>query len=136
MELVKLNDENSFDPTPKLKSSPVPLLFVSFDECEINCVHCGEEYTRTIIYGQRYCKKCLSCYLNNITDNNIYLDVYLFTKDSECNDHYEISRTKVSPNIQECCRNCLVIKCFKQTIGYYQLPLLTTKILRNVLYDT
>jgi hypothetical protein len=43
----------------------------------------GEIYTQTIISGQKYCKKCLSCYLTNITDNNMYLDVYLFTKDLE-----------------------------------------------------
>ncbi|UZO06654.1 uncharacterized protein OCT59_026966 [Rhizophagus irregularis] len=117
MELVKLNDENSFDPTPKLKSSPVSISFVSFNENDKNCIHCGEEYTETIIRYQKYCKKCLSCYLTNITDNNIYLDVYLFAKDLECNEH-EISRTKVPRNIQECCRNCLIILCFKQIIWF------------------
>ncbi|GET58751.1 kinase-like domain-containing protein [Rhizophagus irregularis DAOM 181602=DAOM 197198] len=118
MELVKLNDENSFDPTPKLKSSSVPIFFVSFDERDNNCFHCGEEYTRTIIYGQKYCKKCLSCYLNNITAINIHLVVYLFAKDSECTDYHEIIRTKVPPNIQEC---CLIILFFKQIISHYQL---------------
>ncbi|RGB36074.1 kinase-like domain-containing protein [Rhizophagus diaphanus] len=118
MELVKLlNDENSFDPTPKLKSSPVPIFFVSFNGYDNNCIHCGEKYIQTPIGNQIYCKKCLSSYLTNITDNNIYLDVYLFTKDLECNEH-EISRTKVPQNIQECCRNCLTILCFKQTPGY------------------
>ncbi|CAB5152165.1 unnamed protein product [Rhizophagus irregularis] len=104
MELVKLNDENSFDPTPKLKSSPVPIFFVSFNWKDKNCFHCGEEYTEMTIYDQRYCKKCLSSYLTNITDtNNIYLDVHLFTKELECNKH-EISSTKVPQNIQECCK--------------------------------
>ncbi|UZO17168.1 uncharacterized protein OCT59_008529 [Rhizophagus irregularis] len=117
MELVKLNNENSFDPTPKLKSSPVPISFVSFNKNDKNCIHCGEEYTETIIRYQKYCKKCLSYYLTNITDNNIYLDVYLFTKDLECNEH-EISRTKVPQNIQECCRNCLIILYFKQIIWF------------------
>ncbi|CAB4408403.1 unnamed protein product [Rhizophagus irregularis] len=112
MELVKLNDENSFDPTPKLKSSPVPIFFVSFNSGDYNCIHCGEEYIYTPIYCQKYCKTCLSSYLTNITDNNIYLDC-LFTKDLECNEH-EISRTKVPQNIQECCRNCLTILYFKQ----------------------
>ncbi|PKY27234.1 kinase-like protein [Rhizophagus irregularis] len=116
MELLKLNDENSFDPTPKLKSSPVPIFFVSFNCDDKNCFHCGEEYTEMTIY--RYCKKCLSYYLTNITDtNNIYLDVHLFTKELECNKH-EISRTKVPQNIQECCRNCLTILCFKQISDY------------------
>ncbi|RGB35846.1 hypothetical protein C1646_758872 [Rhizophagus diaphanus] len=106
MELVKLNDENSFDPTPKLKSSPVPIFFVSFDERDNNCFHCGEKYTRTFIYGQKYCKKCLSYCLNNMTDINIHLDVYVR------------NRTKVPQNIQEF---CLIILSFKQIFGYYQL---------------
>jgi hypothetical protein len=118
MDLVKLNEENSFDPTPKLKSSPVPIFFVSFNENDDNCIQCGEEYTLTLIHSQKYCKKCLSCYLINITDNNMYLDVYLLTKDLECSEH-EISKTKVPQNIQECCRNCLVILFFKQIIGRY-----------------
>ncbi|GBB90454.1 hypothetical protein RclHR1_01740031 [Rhizophagus clarus] len=37
MELAKIiNDENTFDPTPKLKSSPIPIKFISFnvnDKC-------------------------------------------------------------------------------------------------------
>ncbi|CAB4441443.1 unnamed protein product [Rhizophagus irregularis] len=113
MELVKLNDENSFDPTPKLKSSPIPIFFISFCWLDHYCIHCGEEYTRTIVAHQKYCKKCLLSYLTNITDNNIYLDVYLLTKDLECNEH-EISRTKIPQKIQECCRNCLMVLYFKQ----------------------
>jgi hypothetical protein len=128
MELVKLNEKNSFDPTPKLKSSPVPIFFVSFNRSDKNCIHCGEEYTLTLIYEQKYCKKCLSCYLINITDNNLYLDVYLLTKDLECSEH-EISKTKIPRNIQECCRNCLIIISFKQIIDSYSS--MSTKI-KNV----
>ncbi|PKB96760.1 kinase-like protein [Rhizophagus irregularis] len=136
MELIKLVntiDESSFDPTPKLKSSPVPIFFVSFIKDDKNCINCGEEYTQTIIYDQKYCKKCLSCYLTNITDNNLYLDVYLLTKELECSKH-EINRTKVPKNIQECCRNCLTILCFKQIIGYntYIYRQLKSFIYKNV----
>jgi hypothetical protein len=106
MNLVKLNEENSFEPTPKLKSSPVPILFVSFNQSDNNCIHCGEKYTTTLVYNQKYCKKCLSCYLININDNYMYLGVYFLTKDLECSEH-EISKTKLPQNIQECCRNCL-----------------------------
>ncbi|PKB95334.1 kinase-like protein, partial [Rhizophagus irregularis] len=120
MEVGKLDEKNSFDPTPRLKSSPVPIFFVSFNWVDDNCIHCGEKYTSTIIRYQKYCKKCLSCYLNNITDNNIYLDVYLFTKDLECNEH-KISRTKIPRNIQECCRNCLTILCFKQIPEHFSI---------------
>src|SRR6266496_322885 len=110
MELVSTNDENSFDPTPRLKSSPVPILFVSFNGLDINCIHCGDKYAETLfcIWKQKYCKKCLSSYITKITDNKIYLDVYIFTKNLECSEH-EISRTKEPQTIQECCKNCLEI---------------------------
>jgi hypothetical protein len=131
MDLVKLNEENSFDPTPKLKSSSVPSFFVSFNWSDENCIYCRDEYTLTLIYDQKYCKKCLSCYLNNITDNNMYLDVYLLIKDLECSEH-KISKTKVPQNIQECCRNCLIIIFFKQiNDSYYHYLDSSTKI-KNV----
>ena len=45
MKLVNTNDENSFDPTPKLKSSPIPILFLTFDDRYIDsksrCFYCG-----------------------------------------------------------------------------------------------
>ncbi|RIA91091.1 hypothetical protein C1645_132552 [Glomus cerebriforme] len=114
MELNK-NNENSFDPTPKLKSSPIPITFVSFNRCDYNCNYCGEEYTETVFgnYLQKYCKNCLSRYITDITDNDTYLDVYFYTKTLECNEH-EISGTKEPQNIQECCTNCLEILLFKQ----------------------
>src|SRR6266496_4303422 len=106
MELVNTNDENSFDPTPKLNSSPIPILFVSFNRDDKNCVHCGDEYTETLLGKQKYCKKCLSSYITEITDNKIYLVYY--TENLKCSEH-EISKTKEPQNIQECCRNCLEI---------------------------
>ncbi|UZO23875.1 uncharacterized protein OCT59_016204 [Rhizophagus irregularis] len=51
-------------------------------------------------------EKCLSRYINDITDNDIYLDVY-YTMDLECSEH-EISSTKVPQSIQECCGNCVI----------------------------
>ncbi|GES90720.1 kinase-like domain-containing protein [Rhizophagus clarus] len=123
MALVNTNDDKFFDPTPKLKSSPIPILFVSFNYDDEYCIHCGDKYTKTPLKYinnfnytsgyQKYCKKCLSSYISKITDNERYLDVYILTKNLECNEH-EISREKVPQNIQECCRNCLEILCFKQ----------------------
>src|SRR5579862_1847437 len=96
MELVNTNYcESSFDPTPKLKSSPVPILFVSFNSEDDKCIYCREEYFKTSVYfygygvvnrNQKYCKKCLSSYLTDITDKNTYLDVYLYTRNSECDE--------------------------------------------------
>src|SRR6266516_658116 len=102
MELVNTN-ENS---TPKLNSSPVPILFVSFNGYDENCIHCGDKHVKALFCYQRYCKKCLSSYITEITDNKMYLDVYIFTRNLECSEH-EISKTKEPQNIQECCRNCL-----------------------------
>jgi hypothetical protein len=137
MELVNAYDKNSFDPTPKLKSSPVPIFFVSFNEDDVNCIRCGEKYIRTIIYEQKYCKKCLSRYLTKITDNNMYLDVYfLLTKDFEYSKH-EISRSKVSQNIQECCRNCLMILYFKQITSKYFFSITSDyQYLVNFIYES
>src|SRR2546421_346439 len=90
MELVKnINDESSFDPTPKLKSSPIPILFVPFNELDDDCFNCGDRYTEcedtyaTLILQQKYCKKCILRYITDITDNNTYLEVTLRT----CGQH-------------------------------------------------
>jgi hypothetical protein len=67
-------------------------------------------------------------------DNNTYLDVYLLIKDLECSEH-EISKTKVPQNIQECCRNCLIIIFFKQInyrYGYYYNPFDLNTITKSV----
>ncbi|PKY33531.1 hypothetical protein RhiirB3_394879 [Rhizophagus irregularis] len=117
MEIVNTNDKNSFDPTPRLKSSPIPIEFISFSVLDENCVYCGEKYINALFTSQKYCKKCLSRYISDITDNNIYLDVYIYTIDLECSEH-EISGAKVPQNIQECCGNCVIILCFKQINGF------------------
>ncbi len=42
--LVNVNDD--FDPTPKLKFSPIPIWFVSFNKIyHKNCIYCGDTYT-------------------------------------------------------------------------------------------
>jgi hypothetical protein len=123
MELINTNNEYSFDPTPKLKSSPIPIEFISFNKYDNKCIHCGEEYTETLLADQKYCKKCLSHYISNINDNHIYLDTYLYTKKLECVQH-EINKTNEPQNIQECCRNCFEIICFKQiqiSTNYFNL---------------
>ncbi len=72
MELVNINDENSFNPTPKLKSSPVPILFVSFNKRDKNCIYCGDRYNEALFCDrQRYCKKCLLSYITQMTDNKL-----------------------------------------------------------------
>src|SRR5581483_4728093 len=115
MELVKTNDKNSFDPTPKLKSSPIPILFVPYNDNDKNCFHCGDRYTETLFYYQKYCKKCLSQYIVDTTDKNTYLDICMYTMYLECNKH-KTSRNKESliQNIQDWCENCSGVSYFKQ----------------------
>src|SRR5581483_8799296 len=111
MEITRL----IFDPTPKLKSSPLPILFISFNECDVKCFHCENKYTKTLFFGQRYCKKCLSRYIADTTDNNICLDMCIYTMKLDCNEH-EMSRNKGSliRNIQDWCEDCSGISYFKQ----------------------
>ncbi|UZO14683.1 uncharacterized protein OCT59_006134 [Rhizophagus irregularis] len=103
---------NDKDPTPKLKSSPIPILFISFNEKDNNCLNCEGEYIWTPFCSQKYCKKWFSLYITDINNNSdVYLDVYLLG----CNKHKIIGIS----NIEECCRNCLKILYFKQIPASY-----------------
>ncbi|CAB4410444.1 unnamed protein product [Rhizophagus irregularis] len=117
MELTNTNDENSFDPTPRLKSSPIPINFVPFNIWEKKCFNCGEYYIKTHYHDQNYCKKCLLNYLTNITDNNIYLDVYVFTRNLECNEH----EIKYVVNIMDVLDSYQIIYDILESEKYYKL---------------
>src|ERR1051325_11545559 len=120
MALVNTNDENSFDPTPKLKSSPIPILFVSFNFEDEKCFHCGNEYTKTLFFKQKYCKTCLSRYVTEITDNNTYLDMSIYTTNLECSNHEMRDKELLIQNIQEWCEICSGVSYFKQIHTYNQ----------------
>src|SRR4051812_33471984 len=112
MELTLTNNENDFDPTPELKSSPKPIKFIPFkyvDEC-----HCGNEYSWTVLFEQEYCKNCLSKYISCITDNNTYLDVHIVTNDTYCNKHEARNADFCTQDIQEWCETCSDILYFNQ----------------------
>ncbi|PKY28332.1 hypothetical protein RhiirB3_444440, partial [Rhizophagus irregularis] len=66
-------NENSFNPTPKLKSSPVPILFIPFNTSDKICNFCENEYSETDFFYQKFCKNCLSKYLedDNVSVRNI-----------------------------------------------------------------
>ena len=66
MNLTITNNENPFDPTPKLKSSPVPILFIPFNNNESKCNYCKNKYSITILFNQKYCKNCLLQYIESI----------------------------------------------------------------------
>ncbi|GES72979.1 kinase-like domain-containing protein [Rhizophagus clarus] len=69
-----VSNDDSFDPTPKLKSSPIPIKFISFNENDINCFYCKNPYTETLLFKQRYCEKCLLQYVTYFKQiiNNSY----------------------------------------------------------------
>ena len=48
MEIVNANDENSFDPTPRLKSSPIPIKFISFNRSDENCIYSSKIFGKII----------------------------------------------------------------------------------------
>ncbi|RIA91109.1 kinase-like domain-containing protein [Glomus cerebriforme] len=118
MEFINANDD-SFDPTPKLRSSPILIDFVSFNQNDINCNNCGNKYSETLLFEQKYCKGCLLGYLNKIIiDNYTYLDLHISVINSECTEH----KTR-DFFTQEWCDSCSVISFFKQiptnSLAYY-----------------
>jgi hypothetical protein len=113
---------NHFDPTPALKSSPEPILFIPFNNEKSKCVNdnCGNKYSTTLLYKQKYCKKCLLSYVKNIitADNDRYLDVHIVTNDNtHCIKHKTIrNRDFYAGYIQEWCEDCSEILYIK---NYY-----------------
>jgi hypothetical protein len=109
-------DNNTFDPTPRLKSSPVPVFFIPFMNNENKCNYCGVEYSKTIEFEQKYCKNCLFWYVKYTTGNNTYLDVHIITNNSQCTEH-EVNRNNFcTMNIQEWCEYCSEISYFRQVV--------------------
>ena len=106
MELINTNSGNSFNPIPKLKSSPVPILFISFNKKEDRCSYCENEYSETLLFRQKYCKNCLFWYIKYTTDSNTCLDVHVSTNNTHCIEH-EVTRNTdfCTRNIQDWCEH-------------------------------
>jgi hypothetical protein len=122
MELI---NENNFDPTPNLKSSPVPILFLPFNNEKLKCNNCGNKYSATKLYKQKYCKQCLLSYIESITDGDMYFDVNIITNNSHCIKHESTRNTNfITRNIQEWCESCSEISYFK---NYYDHVNTTTQ---------
>jgi hypothetical protein len=112
MKLINKNND-SFDPTPRLKSSPIPAFFIPFKNNEEKCNYCENKYSVTLEFKQKYCKNCFLKYIKCTMDNNIYLDVYINTsKTNECIKH-EVISTK---NVQEWCEYCSEVLYFRQIV--------------------
>ncbi|GBC02824.1 hypothetical protein RclHR1_04840007 [Rhizophagus clarus] len=140
MELISAKSKHSFDPTPRLKSSPVPILFIPFNnnkyydssffnysipsihvyddsKREYKCNYCKSEFSRTST-NQQYCKNCFFDYVSKLTDDNMYLDVHIRTEETQCIEH-EPRNKDFTQNIQEWCRNCSEISHFNQIVTEY-----------------
>ncbi|PKK76964.1 hypothetical protein RhiirC2_771870 [Rhizophagus irregularis] len=85
MDLITTNSRYSFDPTPRLKSSPVPILFIPLNNCAYECNYCKSKYSESSYY-QLYCKNCLFDYVKNLIDKNTYLDVHIHTENTQYNN--------------------------------------------------
>ncbi|CAB5189658.1 unnamed protein product [Rhizophagus irregularis] len=109
-------DNDPFDPTPNLKSSPVPVLFIPFKNNEEKCNYCGIKYSKSLKYDQKYCKDCLFWYIQYITGNNKYLDLRINTNNSQCIKHKATRNYFYITNIQEWCEYCSEILYFIQVV--------------------
>ncbi|POG67163.1 kinase-like domain-containing protein [Rhizophagus irregularis DAOM 181602=DAOM 197198] len=109
-------DNNPFDPTRKLKSSPVPVLFIPFKNDEEKCDYCGIKYSKTLMFEQKYCKNCLFWYVQYITGNNTYLDAHINTNNSQCIKHKATRNNFNTTIIQEWCEYCSEILYFTQVL--------------------
>ncbi|CAB5149235.1 unnamed protein product [Rhizophagus irregularis] len=108
---LKITSTNS---TPKLKSSPVPILFISFNRSQIDCSHCGNKYSMTILFNQKYCKICFLKYIKDIKDikdtsSDTYLDIRISKNDIQ----------RSTQNIQEIFENDYKISYFKQIVSFH-----------------
>ncbi len=119
MELAKICNEISFDPTPNLKSSPVPILFISFNSNDDKCNYCGLEFSKTIYFDQKYCKNCFTRHIKYLTDSNVnvYLDIHISTNNTQCNEHEPRYSNFLTNNIQKWCAICSEILYFRQIIN-------------------
>src|SRR5947208_2947577 len=73
----------------KLKSSPVPILFIPFDQNEDFCFDCGIKYSETLLFKQKYCIKCLLkyvskmvCRINRYEMTSLMQNIHEWGKDS------------------------------------------------------
>ncbi|GES92474.1 kinase-like domain-containing protein [Rhizophagus clarus] len=117
MELISAKGKHSFDPTPRLKSSPVPILFIPFNYVD-KCNYCKSKFSRTSTF-QLYCKNCLFDYVSKLTYDNMYLDVHIRTEETQCIEHEPRNLDFYTQNIQEWCRNCSEISHFNQIVTEY-----------------
>ncbi|UZN98950.1 uncharacterized protein OCT59_000233 [Rhizophagus irregularis] len=114
--------------TPKLKTSSIPILFIPFNSNEKKCNICGNRYSKTLKFEQKYCKNCLFQYLKYSTGNNTFLDAHITTNNIQCIKFKKNGNNFHTMNIQEWCEHCSEVSYFRQvipnilTFNRYNLP--------------
>src|SRR5688572_809916 len=100
-----------------IKSSPVPILFFSFNNNDEKCSYCENTYSVIPFYEQKYCKICLSKYIKEITDSKIneYLDIHTNIENTQCCRH-KTGKFSGIQNTQEWYKDFSKILYFKQII--------------------
>ncbi|PKY54640.1 hypothetical protein RhiirA4_473568 [Rhizophagus irregularis] len=118
MELRSYN-ENSFNPTSRLKSSTEPIQFIFFNNRDDYCSYCRSYYSVTTCFRQKYCENCLSVYINNTAIMNI--GVHISTRSfTQCDRHEPRNLNYCIRNIQEWCNSCSKILYFEQIVTNYK----------------
>ncbi|POG67176.1 hypothetical protein GLOIN_2v1650189, partial [Rhizophagus irregularis DAOM 181602=DAOM 197198] len=80
------------------------------------CNYCGDKYSVTLKFKQKYCKNCLFLYIKDTKGNDTYLDTYIITNNAQCIKH-EVNRNNFNTmNIQEWCEYCSEVSYFRQVI--------------------
>jgi hypothetical protein len=85
-----------------------PFTFIPFNNNEDKCHYCNDIYSTTYLFGQKYCKNCLSVYIEQNIDSNI--DKHISINNFQC------KRKHSTQNIQEWHKGYLEILYFKQII--------------------
>ncbi|RGB28179.1 hypothetical protein C1646_768125 [Rhizophagus diaphanus] len=110
-------DQISYSQTINLENNEsviMPIVFIPFDNNKDKCYYCKESYSVTPLFQQKYCRYCL--FLYNKYTTNINLDIFISTKDTQCNRHRLRSLDFCTQNIQEWCDSCSEVLYFKQVI--------------------
>ncbi|RIA93035.1 hypothetical protein C1645_819971 [Glomus cerebriforme] len=128
MEPITIFDEYPFNPTPKLKSSPLINLFIAFNINDEKCSYCGNYYSLTLL-SQKYCKHCFFKHIN-YTANSI--DVCISTNKNTLRCKHKSSSINIcTQNIQEWCKRCSEVSHFNQIITKSMLYKNCQEIINN-----
>ncbi|GBC06429.1 hypothetical protein RclHR1_06820008 [Rhizophagus clarus] len=127
-----MENNDNFRPT-RLISSFIPISFIPFNKNKDNC-DCGNKYSKTLYFNQKYCRNCLSEYVKN--ENNIVshlkdqlpnfdlktwirIDVIIYTDNSiQYNKHDNLYKHNIQ-EFREWCEDSSKILYFKQIVSDY-----------------